>query len=115
VFLGEIFGPDLLIVVIVVAVLVFGAPPFRTGQEPRFGQVRVEKGLKEAKNNDAAPTSLRRRPRPRPPIPTSSPSSLPYSWEPATQISRVPHLNLVNPFCERTCTRLATRRDGFFE
>ncbi len=54
-FLGEIFGPDLLIVVIVVAVLVFGGSAIpKLAKNLGSAKSEFEKGLKEAKNNDAA-------------------------------------------------------------
>jgi sec-independent protein translocase protein TatA len=54
VFLGEIFGPDLLIVVIVVAVLVFGGSAIpKLAKNLGSAKSEFEKGLKEAKSTDA--------------------------------------------------------------
>ncbi len=55
-FLGEIFGPDLLIVVIVVAVLVFGGSAIpKLARNLGSAKTEFEKGLKEAKTtNDSA-------------------------------------------------------------
>lgn len=54
-FFGEIFGPDLLIVVIVVAVLVFGGAAIpKLAKNLGSAKSEFEKGLKEAK--DAGPT-----------------------------------------------------------
>jgi len=54
VFLGEIFGPDLLIVVIVVAVLVFGGSAIpKLAKNLGSAKSEFEKGLKEAKTTDA--------------------------------------------------------------
>jgi sec-independent protein translocase protein TatA len=53
VFLGEIFGPDLLIVVIVVAVLVFGGSAIpKLAKNLGSAKSEFEKGLKEAKTTD---------------------------------------------------------------
>ena len=53
-FLGEIFGPDLLIVVIVVAVLVFGGSAIpKLAKNLGSAKSEFEKGLKEAKSSDA--------------------------------------------------------------
>ncbi len=53
-FLGEIFGPDLLIVVIVVAVLVFGGSAIpKLAKNLGSAKSEFEKGLKEAKSTDA--------------------------------------------------------------
>jgi sec-independent protein translocase protein TatA len=53
VFLGEIFGPDLLIVVIVVAVLVFGGSAIpKLARNLGSAKTEFEKGLKTAKNAD---------------------------------------------------------------
>jgi TatA/E family protein of Tat protein translocase len=50
VFLGEIFGPDLLIVVIVVAVLVFGGAAIpKLAKNLGSAKSEFEKGLKESK------------------------------------------------------------------
>ncbi len=49
-FLGEIFGPDLLIVVIVVAVLVFGGAAIpKLARNLGSAKTEFEKGLKTAK------------------------------------------------------------------
>ena len=54
-FLGEIFGPDLLIVVIVVAVLVFGGAAIpKLAKNLGSAKSEFEKGLKEAKTTDAS-------------------------------------------------------------
>jgi sec-independent protein translocase protein TatA len=56
VFLGEIFGPDLLIVVIVVAVLVFGGSAIpKLAKNLGSAKSEFEKGLKEAKTSDTKP------------------------------------------------------------
>ena len=56
VFLGEIFGPDLLIVVIVVAVLVFGGAAIpKLARNLGSAKTEFEKGLKTAK--DASTTN----------------------------------------------------------
>jgi TatA/E family protein of Tat protein translocase len=53
VFLGEIFGPDLLIVVIVVAVLVFGGAAIpKLAKNLGSAKSEFEKGLKESKSTD---------------------------------------------------------------
>ena len=53
-FLGEIFGPDLLIVVIVVAVLVFGGSAIpKLAKNLGSAKSEFEKGLKEAKSSNA--------------------------------------------------------------
>ena len=53
-FLGEIFGPDLLIVVIVVAVLVFGGAAIpKLARNLGSAKTEFEKGLKAAKNTDS--------------------------------------------------------------
>jgi sec-independent protein translocase protein TatA len=55
VFLGEIFGPDLLIVVIVVAVLVFGGSAIpKLAKNLGSAKSEFEKGLKEAKASDTS-------------------------------------------------------------
>jgi sec-independent protein translocase protein TatA len=55
VFLGEIFGPDLLIVVIVVAVLVFGGSAIpKLARNLGSAKTEFEKGLKSAKNADGS-------------------------------------------------------------
>lgn len=57
VFLGEIFGPDLLIVVIVVAVLIFGGSAIpKLARNLGSAKTEFEKGLKTAKSTDAAAT-----------------------------------------------------------
>ncbi len=54
-FLGEIFGPDLLIVVIVVAVLIFGGSAIpKLARNLGSAKTEFEKGLKEAKGTSAA-------------------------------------------------------------
>ena len=54
-FLGEIFGPDLLIVVIVVAVLVFGGAAIpKLAKNLGSAKSEFEKGLKEAKTTDTS-------------------------------------------------------------
>jgi sec-independent protein translocase protein TatA len=51
VFLGDIFGPDLLIVVIVVAVLVFGGAAIpKLARNLGSAKTEFEKGLKSAKD-----------------------------------------------------------------
>jgi sec-independent protein translocase protein TatA len=59
VFLGEIFGPDLLIVVIVVAVLVFGGAAIpKLARNLGSAKTEFEKGLKAGKTgSDASQTS----------------------------------------------------------
>jgi sec-independent protein translocase protein TatA len=57
VFLGEIFGPDLLIVVIVVAVLVFGGAAIpKLARNLGSAKTEFEKGLKAAKSTDETAT-----------------------------------------------------------
>ena len=57
-FLGEIFGPDLLIVVIVVAVLVFGGAAIpKLARNLGSAKTEFEKGLKAAKSTDAPSTT----------------------------------------------------------
>ncbi len=52
-FLAEIFGPDLLIVVIVVAVLVFGGSAIpKLARNLGSAKTEFEKGLKAAKASD---------------------------------------------------------------
>ena len=54
-FLGEIFGPDLLIVVIVVAVLVFGGAAIpKLARNLGSAKTEFEKGLKTKTTDDAA-------------------------------------------------------------
>jgi TatA/E family protein of Tat protein translocase len=51
VFLGDIFGPDLLVVVIVVAVLIFGGAAIpKLARNLGSAKTEFEKGLKEGKN-----------------------------------------------------------------
>ena len=53
-FLGEIFGPDLLIVVIVVAVLVFGGSAIpKLAKNLGSAKSEFEKGLKDGKESGA--------------------------------------------------------------
>jgi sec-independent protein translocase protein TatA len=57
VFLGEIFGTDLLIVVIVVAVLVFGGAAIpKLARNLGSAKTEFEKGLKEAKTTNGLAT-----------------------------------------------------------
>ena len=57
-FLGEIFGPDLLIVVIVVAVLVFGGAAIpKLAKNLGSAKSEFEKGLKESKSSNASTDS----------------------------------------------------------
>ena len=57
-FLGEIFGPDLLIVVIVVAVLIFGGAAIpKLARNLGSAKTEFEKGLKTAKAADATKAS----------------------------------------------------------
>ena len=52
-FFAEIFGPDLLIVVIVVAVLVFGGSAIpKLARNLGAAKTEFEKGLKAAKSSD---------------------------------------------------------------
>jgi sec-independent protein translocase protein TatA len=58
VFVGEIFGPDLLIVVIVVAVLVFGGSAIpKLARNLGSAKTEFEKGLKNAKAKDESGTT----------------------------------------------------------
>jgi TatA/E family protein of Tat protein translocase len=58
VFLGDIFGPDLLVVVIVVAVLIFGGAAIpKLARNLGSAKTEFEKGLKEGKNANATNTS----------------------------------------------------------
>ena len=58
VFLGDIFGPDLLVVVIVVAVLIFGGADIpKLARNLGSAKTEFEKGLKEGKNSNATNTS----------------------------------------------------------
>jgi sec-independent protein translocase protein TatA len=53
VFLGEIFGPDLLIVVIVVAVLIFGGSAIpKLARNLGQAKTEFEKGMKTSKSTD---------------------------------------------------------------
>lgn len=56
-FLGEIFGPDLIVVVIVVAVLIFGGSAIPKLAR-NLGQAKneFEKGLKSSKTSDETAT-----------------------------------------------------------
>lgn len=57
-FFGEIFGPDLLIVVIVVAVLVFGGAAIpKLARNLGSAKSEFEKGLKDAKKSGTAAAS----------------------------------------------------------
>ena len=57
-FLGEIFGPDLLIVVIVVAVLIFGVSAIpKLAKNLCSSNNEFEKGLKEGKDSSATKAS----------------------------------------------------------
>jgi len=54
-FVGEIFGPDLLIVVIVIAVLIFGGAAIpKLARNLGSAKTEFEKGLKTGKNGAAA-------------------------------------------------------------
>jgi TatA/E family protein of Tat protein translocase len=58
VFLGDIFGPDLLVVVIVVAVLIFGGAAIpKLARNLGSAKTEFEKGLKEGKNSNATNAS----------------------------------------------------------
>jgi sec-independent protein translocase protein TatA len=58
VFFGEIFGPDLLIVVIVVAVLIFGGSAIpKLAKNLGSAKNEFEKGLKEGKNSTTTQAS----------------------------------------------------------
>jgi TatA/E family protein of Tat protein translocase len=58
VFLGDIFGPDLLVVVIVVAVLIFGGAAIpKLARNLGSAKTEFEKGLKEGKNSNSTNTS----------------------------------------------------------
>lgn len=58
-FFGEIFGPDLLIVVIVVAVLVFGGSAIpRLARNLGSAKSEFEKGVKDAKASAAKATEV---------------------------------------------------------
>ena len=57
-FFGEIFGPDLLIVVIVVAVLIFGGSAIpKLAKNLGSAKNEFEKGLKEGKSSSTTQTS----------------------------------------------------------
>ena len=59
-FIGEIFGPDLLVVVIVVAVLVFGGSAIpKLAKNLGSAKSEFEKGVKEAKSTDAKATDAK--------------------------------------------------------
>ena len=59
-FLAEIFGPDLLIVVIVVAVLVFGGSAIpKLARNLGSAKSEFEKGLKAAQSTDAKATDAK--------------------------------------------------------
>jgi TatA/E family protein of Tat protein translocase len=52
VFLGDIFGPDLVVVIIVVAVLIFGGAAIpKLARNLGSAKTEFEKGLKEGKNS----------------------------------------------------------------
>jgi TatA/E family protein of Tat protein translocase len=52
VFLGDIFGPDLLVVVIVIAVLIFGGAAIpKLARNLGSAKTEFEKGLKDGKNS----------------------------------------------------------------
>jgi sec-independent protein translocase protein TatA len=54
VFFGDIFGPDLLVVVIVVAVLIFGGAAIpKLARNLGSAKTEFEKGLKEGKTGNA--------------------------------------------------------------
>jgi sec-independent protein translocase protein TatA len=58
VFFGEIFGPDLLIVVIVVAVLIFGGSAIpKLAKNLGSAKNEFEKGLKEGKTSSTTQAS----------------------------------------------------------
>jgi sec-independent protein translocase protein TatA len=58
VFFGDIFGPDLLVVVIVVAVLIFGGAAIpKLARNLGSAKTEFEKGLKEGKDSSATNTS----------------------------------------------------------
>jgi sec-independent protein translocase protein TatA len=58
VFFGDIFGPDLLVVVIVVAVLIFGGSAIpKLARNLGSAKTEFEKGLKTSKDDGAAKTS----------------------------------------------------------
>jgi sec-independent protein translocase protein TatA len=58
VFFGDIFGPDLLVVVIVVAVLIFGGSAIpKLARNLGSAKTEFEKGLKDSKDAGANKTS----------------------------------------------------------
>jgi sec-independent protein translocase protein TatA len=58
VFFGDIFGPDLLVVVIVVAVLIFGGSAIpKLARNLGSAKTEFEKGLKDSKDAGATKTS----------------------------------------------------------
>jgi TatA/E family protein of Tat protein translocase len=58
VFLGDIFGPDLLVVVIVVAVLIFGGAAIpKLARNLGSAKTEFEKGLKTGKHSNATNAS----------------------------------------------------------
>jgi sec-independent protein translocase protein TatA len=58
VFFGDIFGPDLLVVVIVVAVLIFGGSAIpKLARNLGSAKTEFEKGLKDSKDSGATKTS----------------------------------------------------------
>jgi TatA/E family protein of Tat protein translocase len=55
VFLGDIFGPDLIVVVVIVAVLIFGGAAIpKLARNLGSAKTEFEKGLKEGKNSGAS-------------------------------------------------------------
>lgn len=57
-FFGDIFGPDLLVVVIVVAVLIFGGAAIpKLARNLGSAKTEFEKGLKEGKDSGATTAS----------------------------------------------------------
>ncbi|HEV7958030.1 MAG TPA: twin-arginine translocase TatA/TatE family subunit [Acidimicrobiales bacterium] len=55
VFVGDIFGPDLLVVVIVIAVLIFGGAAIpKLARNLGSAKTEFEKGLKDGKNSGTA-------------------------------------------------------------
>jgi sec-independent protein translocase protein TatA len=55
VFVADVFGPDLIVVVIVVAVLIFGGAAIpKLARNLGSAKNEFEKGLKDGKNSDAA-------------------------------------------------------------
>jgi sec-independent protein translocase protein TatA len=52
VFLGDIFGPDLIVVVIIVAVLIFGGSAIpKLARNLGSAKTEFEKGIKDGKNS----------------------------------------------------------------